>query len=94
MSTPITSTITTKRVIIVVQAGWVLCGLQTDEDKTDGVRLTNASVIRTWGTTRGLGQLAVEGKTSDTVLDPCGNAFIPSHAVIMHIPVHDCSDLL
>lgn len=34
--------------------------------------LTNASVIRRWGTTKGLGQLAIDGATSDTVLDPCG----------------------
>lgn len=86
--------ITTNKVIVVVQAGWVLCGIRVQEERTDGTRLTNASVIRNWGTTRGLGQLAIEGKTTETTLDPCGEAFIPAHAVIMHIPVHDCSDLL
>lgn len=34
--------------------------------------LTNASFIRRWGTTKGLGQLAISGATSDTILDPCG----------------------
>ena len=35
------------------------------------VKLTNASVIRKWGTTQGLGQL-ITGPVKDTVLDPCG----------------------
>ena len=34
--------------------------------------LTNASVIRRWGTTKGLGELASDGATNDTILDPCG----------------------
>lgn len=34
--------------------------------------MSNASVIRRWGTSKGLGQLALEGKQSETVLDECG----------------------
>lgn len=34
--------------------------------------LSNASVIRRWGTTKGLGELALDGKKSSTVLDYCG----------------------
>lgn len=34
--------------------------------------LTNASVIRRWGTSDGLGQLALSGAQPDTVLDKCG----------------------
>ena len=34
--------------------------------------LSNASVIRRWGTSKGLGQLALDGKQPETKLDPCG----------------------
>ena len=34
-------------------------------------KLHNASVIRRWGTTRGLGQLASDGPTNQTKLDKC-----------------------
>jgi len=34
--------------------------------------LKNASVIRRWGTSKGLGQLAIDGQQSETVLDFCG----------------------
>ena len=35
--------------------------------------LKNASVIRRWGTTDGLGELALKGKTENTKLDKCGD---------------------
>ena len=34
--------------------------------------LTNASVIRRWGTSEGLGQLALHGAQEGTKLDACG----------------------
>ncbi len=53
--------------IVVLQRGWVLIGRMERENST--CRLHNARVIRIWGTTKGLGELAAGGPTDKTVLD-------------------------
>lgn len=54
--------------IVVLQRGWIVVG----EYERDGLygRVRNGAVIRNWGTTEGIGQLAAKGPRSDTVLDP------------------------
>ena len=56
--------------IVVLQRGWVVVG--DYKENADDVLITNASVIRKWGTSKGLGELII-GPLSDTVLDYCGN---------------------
>lgn len=53
--------------IVVLQRGWVVIGnyVQTGEY----VHLTKCCVIRRWGTTQGLPELAIKGPLSETVLD-------------------------
>lgn len=53
--------------ICVLHRGWVLVGAY--ERKGEFISLTNPKVIRRWGTTKGLGEIAIEGPTSSTVLD-------------------------
>lgn len=53
--------------IVVLQRGWVLVG-KFEKNGTE-CKLYNASVIRNWGTTKGLGELALSGPTSSTKLD-------------------------
>jgi len=55
--------------IVILQRGWVMIG-HLERIGSD-CKLHNASNIRYWGTERGLGQLANEGPTKDTKLDPC-----------------------
>jgi len=78
------TTPTPSRQIFVVMQGFVLLteGAQREGDEW---RLTNASVIRRWGTTRGLGEIALNGPTKDTVLDPCGAVVVPAHQVLMRL---------
>lgn len=56
--------------IVVLQRGWVFIGRWKQEG--DMCSLDNAYTIRTWGTSKGLGQLALEGKQSSTKLDKAG----------------------
>ncbi len=53
--------------IVILQRGWVAVGkyFQTGQD----CRLENAAIIRVWGTTKGLPEIALGGPTSKTILD-------------------------
>lgn len=55
--------------IVILQRGWVMVG--KFERSGNDCKLHNASVIRAWGTTRGLGEIAENGPTKNTKLDKC-----------------------
>lgn len=55
--------------IVVLQRGWIVVG--RFERSGSQCKLHNASVIRRWGTTNGLGEIAEGGPTSSTKLDKC-----------------------
>lgn len=56
--------------IVIGQRGWVWVGATRREG--DHLVIRDARVVRVWGTTRGLAQIAQEGPTKDTMLDdPC-----------------------
>ena len=55
--------------IVLLQRGWVMVGVF--ERNGSDCQLHKASVIRKWGTTKGLGQIANDGPTNETVLDKC-----------------------
>ena len=56
--------------IVILQRGWIMVGRL--EKNGSECKLHNASVIRIWGTKRGLGEIASNGPTKDTVLDKTG----------------------
>lgn len=56
--------------IAILQRGWVVIGRYKEEG--DECVIENAYVIRRWGTSEGLGELALKGKQSETVLDKTG----------------------
>lgn len=55
--------------IVILQRGWILVG--RFERKGSDCKLSDAYVIRNWGTTNGLGEIAENGKTTSTKLDKC-----------------------
>ena len=56
--------------IAILQRGWVMVGYFSREG--NDCTLTEASVVRVWGTTKGLGEIALGGPTSSTKLDIAG----------------------
>ncbi|MCK5236909.1 MAG: hypothetical protein KAR06_07985 [Deltaproteobacteria bacterium] len=71
--------------IVVLQRGHVMVGRFSQEGDT--CKLMGASVIRVWGTTKGLGEIAYEGPTSKTKLDKCPD--ITFH-ILTSILIMDC----
>ena len=55
--------------IVVLQRGWIVVG-RFERNGSD-CKMSNASVIRIWGTTNGLGEIAKKGPTGSTKLDKC-----------------------
>lgn len=72
--------------IVIAQRGWVFVGDVTEEG--DKVIITKAKNIRRWGTTKGLGQIASNGPTEHTVLDPAGTVTLHPLTIVARI---DCT---
>ncbi len=71
--------------ILVLHRGWVVIGrVQASKDE---IIVTDASTVRRWGTTAGLGQLAREGRQPNTVLDACPIVRVHPLAIVQQI---DC----
>ena len=58
------------RKIVILPSGWVFVGIW----QVQGTRvvLTESATIRKWGTTCGLGELAIKGPLKETILEPAG----------------------
>jgi len=71
--------------IAVLGRGWVCIG-RYHEEGDKGI-LEDAYVIRRWGTSQGLGQLALDGKQSETILEKTGKVSFERLTSIMLIDV-------
>lgn len=77
--------------IVVLDRGWVVVG----DCKKEGnyFLISEACIIRKWGTTRGLGELAEKGPndlTLNTFLDPCPSVRVLEKNIIFLMDVnHD-----
>ncbi len=69
--------------IVILQRGWIVVGDFTQEGSQCVMR--NGSVIRRWGTTKGLGELAVKGPLPETKLDPIPETTFHELTVIARI---------
>ena len=73
--------------IVILQRGWVFVGYFRQSGHA--CKLEAASVVRVWGTTKGLGEIALNGPTDKTVLDPCPNVRFHELTVVAMI---DCAE--
>lgn len=65
--------------IVILQRGWVAVG-RFSQNGAD-CKLDTASIIRKWGTSKGLGEL-VSGPLSQTTLDKCGTLRFHELAIV------------
>lgn len=72
--------------IVILQRGWVMVGRFSRDG--DMCSLDDASVIRVWGTTKGLPELRT-GPLSTTKVDPAGHVEFHILTVVATI---DCED--
>ena len=73
--------------IVILDRGWVVVGWVGISG--DDVTIEKASVIRVWGTTKGIGEIASGGPTKDTILDSAGVCRAHKGSVIMYV---DCNE--
>ena len=71
--------------IICCHRGFVFVGMV--EDAETEVVIRKASCVRRWGTTSGLGEIAIGGPTDKTVLDFAGTVRVHPLSIVFRI---DC----
>lgn len=69
-----------KLMIAILDRGWVF--IARVSESPSAISLSNAACIRYWGTTKGIGQLALEGPQSGTKIDEVGTVTVPRTAII------------
>lgn len=78
-----------KKQIVILNRGWVVIGDYSE--KGDECTLMDASVIRTWGTTKGLGELAESGPLTNTKIDPCPNIHFHKMTMVARMDVNEAN---
>ena len=73
--------------IVILQRGWVMIGDFSQEGPN--CKLENSAVIRRWGTTKGIGEIAKGGPTSETILDDVQTVHFHELTVVAMI---DCNE--
>ena len=82
---PVKTGPTSGRIIYALERGWVVVGIPTQSDGQ--ITLTDASVVRRWGTSKGLGELAERGALPETKLDPAPEGIqFPESSVVVSFP--------
>ena len=73
--------------LVVLPRGWVMVG--ECEEKNNKLYMKNASVVRRWGTTKGLPELANNGPLASTILDGKCEMQFPMSSVIAEMSCNE-----
>ena len=73
--------------IVVLDRGFVYIGMVTIQDGF--IHITKAKNIRIWGTTKGLGELSINGPTPTTKMDDTGTVEAPLSALMHFLNVNE-----
>ena len=74
-----------KNSIIVCEYGWIIIGKIT-EPKDGEIKVTEGSIVRSWGNGRGIGALAKEEHKNEYMLDYIGDVNIMQSKALFVIP--------
>lgn len=69
--------------IIIAQRGWVFVG-EVSQEQGNTV-ISKAKNVRRWGTTKGLGEIALNGPTQQTVLDEMGTVSLHPLSIVASV---------
>lgn len=75
--------------ICVLQRGWVVVGRVNQKDQM--ITVSDGYVVRSWGTTKGLGEIAMNGPTSDTKLDKITDCEFHELSLVMALICNECN---
>jgi hypothetical protein len=70
--------------IYVMDRGWVLVGVPRDSKDKILLALDNCHVVRRWGTTKGIGELAQKGPLKETILELEGDGIEINRLFVHH----------
>jgi len=74
-----------KNTIVVIESGWIMVGEMTNSS-TQTTLLKNASVVRRWDNSKGIGGLAKAENKREYTLDPVGSVSIQTSKILFEIP--------
>lgn len=66
--------------IVILDKGFVAVGVYSQG--SDWCSLENAAIVRRWGTSNGLGQIAEAGPTDRTILDKTPKMHFPAKSIV------------
>lgn len=67
---------------------WVVIG-KPEAVSENEIIIRDATIVRTWGNSRGAGQLALQGPTNDTRLDPAGIVTVHPLCIVARIKCNE-----